>query len=219
MKKNIYLIFGFLFMFLFIIFTISLKLIDVNPIGPNSSLVGYSTINKAFHNFTNTNMLIYHITDYGGIPPIIMGMLFGVLGLIQLLKRKSIFKVDKKLLILGLFYIVIFLIYLTFELYVINRRPILLNGYLEASYPSSTTFLSITFMLSALPIIKNYIKNKKLLISIKCLFILYMLFLVIGRLLSGVHWLTDIAGSILISTGLLFIYNHLLLIVKKVENN
>lgn len=218
MKKNIYLICGVIFIFLFIIFTISLKFVDVKPIGPNYSLVGYSAINKAFHSFSDANMLIYHITDYGGIPPIIMGMLFGILGLIQLIKRRSLFKVDSELLILGIFYIVIFLIYLSFELYVINRRPILINGYLEASYPSSTTFLSITFMLSAIPIAEKFIKNKKLLFFIKFVAILYMLFLVIGRLLSKVHWLTDIGGAILISAGLLFIYNYLLLIVKKVEN-
>lgn len=219
MKKNIYLTCGLLFIILFIIFTISLKFVDVKPIGPNYSFVGYSSINKTFHSFTNTNMVIYHITDYGGIPPIIMGMLFGILGLIQLIKRRSILKVDRELLILGLFYVVIFLIYLSFELYVINRRPILINGYLEASYPSSTTFLSITFMLSAIPIFDKFIKNKKLLFIIKIVLIVYMLFLVIGRLFSGVHWLTDIMGSILISTGLLFIYNYLLLMLKKVENN
>ena len=30
--------------------------------------------------------------------------------------------------------------------------------------------------------------------------------LMVGRLLSGVHWLTDIIGGVLISLGLLFLF-------------
>lgn len=208
MKKRNYLYLSIFFISLFIIFTITLKLIDVKSIGPNNSLVGYSTINKFFNNLTGTNMLLYDITDYGGIPPIIMGMLFGILGLIQWIKRGSIKKVDRELLILGIFYLTVFIVYLLFELFVINRRPILINGYLETSYPSSTTFLSITFMLSAIPLVDKYIKNKYAANFFKFILVLYMLFLVVGRIISGVHWLTDIIGSIIISTGLILGYKY-----------
>jgi len=157
MNRKIYLLLFFLFLLLYIIFTISLKFVDVKPIGPNDSLVGYSLINGWFHKLTGVNMLLYNITDYGGIPPIIMGMLFGIMGLIQLVKRKSFKRVDRELIVLGCFYIIVFLVYLTFEFVVINRRPVLINGRLEVSYPSSTTFLSITFMLSAIPLVNKYI--------------------------------------------------------------
>lgn len=206
MNNKIILSLSALFLLLFILFTISLTFIDVKPIGPNESFVGYASLNGWFHNFTGVNMLLYNITDYGGIPPIVMGMAFGVVGFVQLVKRKSIKRVDKELIILGLFYILVFIVYLAFEFIVVNRRPILINGYLEASYPSSTTFLSITFMISAIPLVKKYFKNKNICFIIKGVFIAYMLFLVIGRILSGVHWLTDIVGAILISVSLLYCY-------------
>jgi len=135
-------------------------------------------------------------------------MLFGIMGLIQLVKRKSFKRVDRELIVLGCFYIIVFLVYLTFEFVVINRRPVLINGRLEVSYPSSTTFLSITFMLSAIPLVNKYISNKTAFNAIKIIFIIYMLFLVVGRMLSGVHWLTDIMGSVLISVSLLMGYKY-----------
>ena len=97
-----------------------------------------------------------------------------------------------------------------FEFIVINKRPVLIDGRLETSYPSSTTFLSITFLLSPFIQIKKYVKNIKLSKIICILLNVYMLFLVIGRLLSGVHWFTDIVGGILIASALLMCFYSVL---------
>lgn len=206
MKKKLYL--GILFICLFALWTASLVFIDREAIGPNSSVVGYATVNKWFYGLTGVNWNLYHITDWGAIVPIILGFSLGILGLIQWIKRKLISKVDKELIILGIFYLVVFLVYLSFEFIVINRRPVLINGYLEASYPSSTTFLSITFMLSFIVPIKKYIISPRLRFALITLSYIYMVFLVIGRLLSGVHWITDIIGAVFISIGLLEIYEY-----------
>ena len=217
MKKYLFLSIGFIV--LYVVFTITLLFIDRQQVGPNAGIVGYASINAWFHNLTGVNMLLYDITDYGGIPPIIMGIGFGVLGLVEWIKRRSIRKVDNVLLILGAFYIVVFLVYILFEFMVINRRPILINGFHEASYPSSTTFLSITFMLSAIIPIKKYTKKKSLKNVLIAFVYAYMLFLVIGRLISGVHWLTDIIGSIIIGLGLVFLYNFFIkLIISKTNS-
>ena len=217
MKKYLFLSIGFIV--LYVVFTITLLFIDRQQAGPNAGIVGYASINAWFHNLTGVNMLLYDITDYGGIPPIIMGIVFGVLGLVEWIKRRSIRKVDNVLLILGAFYIVVFLVYILFEFMVINRRPILINGFHEVSYPSSTTFLSITFMLSAIIPIKKYTKKKSLKNVLIAFVYAYMLFLVIGRLISGVHWLTDIIGSIIIGLGLVFLYNFFIkLIISKTNS-
>ena len=198
----------------FIVFTILVKIVDVSGIGPENSMVGFSTINLFFHRLFDVNLVWYDITKYLGIIPFIGIFCYGVLGLSQLLKRKSLLKVDKKLIVLGIFYIIVGIMYVLFEKIVINYRPVILDGELEASYPSSHTMLAITTCMSFIIMNKYYIKNKKLLLGIDiCVFIL-MILLVVGRLLSGVHWFTDIVGAILISTFLVYTFYK---IVKKLK--
>lgn len=190
----------------FILWTALVSFIDVKAIGPNDSFVGFSTINKAFHHLTGVHMSLYHITDWAGLVPVGFGFCFAILGLVQWIKRKNILKVDYNILILGVFYIVTITFYLLFESVVINYRPVLIYGFLEASYPSSTTLLVLCVMPTAIMQIKRRIKNnilKKVLIySVKT----FTVFMVFGRLLSGVHWLSDIIGGIFLSVGLVMLY-------------
>lgn len=199
----------------FVAFTISLFFVDKRPIGPNESVVAYSLINGWFHELTKVNWSLYFVTDWGGIPPILLGMFFGALGLIQWIKRRSISKVDKYLFVLGGLYIVVFVLYLFFDYVVINRRPVMIDGFLEASYPSSTTLLAITFLGSALYPINKYVKTNRVKTLLVTITWTYMLFLVIGRLLSGVHWLTDIIGSCLLGSGLVLLYEYLIELLEQ----
>lgn len=189
--------------------------VDVRPIGPLSSSIGFAGINKFIHNLTGTNIAIYNITDWLGLVPIIVCLGFGILGLIQWFKRKSIRKVDSSILLLGGFYILTFAIYLFFENVVINYRPILINGYLEASYPSSTTMLTLCVMPTAFQQFSARIKNiffkKIVLYSI----VVFSLFMIVGRLICGVHWFTDIVGGALLSAGLVMMYYSLVVIFDK----
>ena len=125
----------------FVCWTALISFIDVQAIGPQNSKVGFATVNEFFHRLTGVNMSLYIITDWLGLVPIAFAFGFAILGLVQWIKRKSLRKVDYSLFVLGGFYIVVFLIYLLFEFVVINYRPVLINNYLEASYPSSTTML------------------------------------------------------------------------------
>lgn len=199
---------------IFVIYTICVKFVDVAQIGPNNSSVGFSTINSFVHNLFGVNFTIYNITDWGGVVALIPAVVFAIIGLIQLIKRKSIKKVDKNIMALGIFYIATILVYIFFEFVVINRRPVLINGYLEASYPSSTTILSLTFLLSLIYQINVYVSSKKVNICLQVVTYLYCAFLVVGRLVSGVHWFTDILGGIIISIALLLFYYGLLYTFK-----
>ena len=198
------------FLMLFVFWTILICFVDVRAIGPNGSTVGFSTLNEFFHSFTGTNMTLYHITDYLGLIPIFIMMCFAIFGLIELIKRKSLLKVDKSIFLLGGFYIVLFLCYLFFEYVVINYRPVLIDGFLEASYPSSTTMLTICVMLSSLNELNSRIKKTRLRITINIISYLFTFFMVIGRFISGVHWFSDIIGGIFISLflSLLFKFIH-----------
>ena len=44
--------------------------------------------------------------------------------------------------------------------------------------------------------------------------ILFSAFMVIGRLVAGVHWLTDIVGSVLLSAGLYALYRAAVLAME-----
>ena len=138
-KKRKILIFSLILLVLFVLWTVLVSFVDKKAIGPNNSSVGFATINGFFHKLFGENFILYEITDWCGLVPIVVALCFAILGVLQWAKRKSILKVDKSLLILGCFYLVVFLVYLLFERVVINYRPILINGFLEPSYPSSTT--------------------------------------------------------------------------------
>lgn len=191
---------------LFALWTVAVSVIDVKAIGPGESSVGFATLNGFVHNLTGVHMSLYTITDWLGLVPIGVAFGFGVLGFMQLVKRKSLLRVDRSIIILGIFYIVVMAIYALFEIVVINYRPVLINGYLEASYPSSTTMLVMCVMPTAAMQLNGRIKNK--LIKRFTTFIIYafVAFMVIGRLISGVHWISDIIGGIILSVGLVLIY-------------
>ena len=198
---------GIIFLMVFVLWTIAVCLVDVKGIGPLESSVGFATLNQFVHNLTGTNFTLYNITDWLGLVLFAVCFGFGVFGLIQLIKRKSILKVDYDILALGAFYIIVIVVYLLFENVVINYRPVLINGVLEASYPSSTTMLTLCVMPTLVMQFKKRIKNITLKNIVVLITIIFTAFMVIGRILSGVHWITDIIGGALFSTGLIMLYS------------
>ena len=206
-KQKFYIALGLLAAFA--LWTTAISLIDVQPIGPQGSTVGFATLNVFVHNLTGVHMTLYTITDWLGLVPVVFGFGFAMLGLVQWVKRKSILKVDHSILILGGFYIVTLAVYLFFESYVINYRPVLIEGYLEASYPSSTTLLVLCVMPTAMMQLRDRIKQPMLRKCVSVVITAFIAFMVIGRLVSGVHWLTDIIGGVLLSAGLVILYDSL----------
>lgn len=205
--KNLYI--AVCMLTLFVIWTLAVRFIDLRPIGPQNSTVGFATLNQFVHELTGVNMSLYTITDWLGLVPFAVVMGFGILGFVQLIYRKSILKVDYNILVLGLFYLVVMAVYLLFEMLVINYRPVLINENLEASYPSSTTMLVMCAMPTAIMQLKSRIKNIFLSRCVTIAIILFIAFMVIGRLISGVHWVTDIIGGAILSSGLVMMYNYI----------
>lgn len=210
-RRNI--IISFILIILAVLFTVLVKNVDVKPIGPNESMVGFADINKLFHNLIGSNMAIYKITEVLGYIPIVMALVYAFIGLKQLIKRKSLLKVDKEIYVLALFYILVVGVYVFFEKFIVNYRPILIDGVLEASYPSSHTLMSICLCGSSIIINKKLFKNKLGDIENILSFILILL-IVAGRIISGVHWFTDILGGIIISSALLVIFYSIISSIK-----
>lgn len=217
-KAKFNLLFGGMLILIFIIWTCLIKIVDVKPLGINGTDIGFSAINLYFHKLCGIHMSIYTITDWAGLIPLFIAISFGGFGFIQLLKRKSIIKVDADILILGIYYIIVLLVYLLFETIHINYRPILIDGFMEKSYPSSTTLLTMTIMPTFIEQFLRRCKNKSLKFLIGSLSIAFLIFMVGGRLISGVHWLSDIIGAMFFSMGLFFIYKGFILIFSKKEN-
>ena len=153
-------------------------------------------------------MLWYKLTNYLGILSILVGVCFALLGLVQLIRRRSLLKVDREILILGGLYVVLALLYVLFEFVVISERPIIMPGdaHVEASFPSSHTMLAFVILGSAMPLLSKYEKRKGLRTVLRILCAAIIAITVIGRLVSGVHWFTDILGGVLISAMLLNLY-------------
>ena len=190
----------------FVLWTILIMRVDVQPVGQNGTDIGFATFNVWFHQLTGVHMSIYTITDWLGLLPIFICLCFGVLGLVQLVKRRSLLKVDADIALLGIYYILVIFGYLFFEMVPINYRPILINGAMEASYPSSTTLL----VLSVMPTLKFQIDRRAESSAVRMATTIFVIafsaFMVIGRLIAGVHWATDIVGSVLLSVGLFLLY-------------
>ena len=219
MKKNgkKQLITGVSFMLVFVIWTWLIQKVDMQPVGQKGTDVGFAVLNCWFHKLTGVHMGLYTITDWLGLVPVFVCIVFGGIGLWQLIKRKNLFKVDTDLIYLGIYYVIVIFGYLFFEMCPINSRPILIEGILEASYPSSTTLLVLSVMPTLVLQANRRIENKYLKRIICAFTVVFSAFMVIGRLVSGVHWLTDIMGAVFLSTGLFYLYKAAVLIKNNNE--
>lgn len=204
MKKKLWI--GLAFLAAFVLWTVLVLVVDVQPIGPMGSKVGFASLNQFIHGLTGVHWLLYTLTDWLGLLPIATALGFAFLGLFQWIRRKSICKVDRSLWVLGGFYVAVFSIFLLFEIFVVNYRPVLIDGILEASYPSSTTMLSMCVILTAMLQLCDRINDRVLRRSLLVLLSIFIIFMVFGRLLSGVHWVSDIIGGALLSVGLVMLY-------------
>ena len=204
MKQKLY--FATTLLVAFLLWTVAVCLVDVAPIGPQDSAVGFARINDAFHRLTGVHLSLYYITDWLSLVPLGFVMGFALLGLAQWIRRRSLAKVDSSILALGGFYILTIAAFLLFEQVSINYRPILIEGVLETSYPSSTTLLVMCIMPTSMIQIKRRIKPSCLRKILNGLLAVFSLLMVISRTISGVHWLSDIIGGLLLSAGLVLLY-------------
>ena len=191
----------------FAAWTALVRWVDVQPIGPDGSTVGFATLNQYVHNITGVHLSLYIVTDWLGLVPFATALGFAALGLVQWIKRKSLLRVDRSILALGVFYLAVIAAYVFFEVVVINYRPILIDGRLEASYPSSTTMLVTCVMPTAAMQLKGRIKSRLFGACVIIAITVFIAFMVLCRLLSGVHWMTDIIGGAILSTALVLMYN------------
>ena len=196
---------------MFVFFSLWIRLFDVQPVGPEGSKIGFAGLNVAVHEFFGMHLFWYKLTQLLGVAAIALAAVFAVVGLVQLIQRKSLLKVDKKILMLGVIYILVILLYVLFEKVPFNYRPVVLDPAegLEPSYPSTHTMIILTIFGTAISVIGDYLKNAKLVLLLKIVCLVIMAVTIVGRLVCGVHWFTDIAGGVIISLFFINLFKDL----------
>ena len=202
---------SYIFASLFIFFSFWIRLFDVQPVGPEGSSIGFAGLNVAVHELFGMHLFWYKLTQLLGVAAIAVAAVFAVVGFIQLVQRKSLLKVDKKILMLGVIYILVILLYVLFEKVPFNYRPVVLDPAegLEPSYPSTHTMIILTIFGTAIGVIGDYLKNTKLVLLLKIICLVIMAVTIVGRLICGVHWFTDIAGGVIISLFFINLFRDL----------
>ena len=190
----------------FALWTWAVCRMDVQPIGPQGSAVGLAPLNGAFHSMTGVHMALYTLTDWLSLVPFVIMTGFALLGLAQWIGRRRLMRVDRDILALGGFYAAVLAAYALFEKLAVNYRPVLIGGRLEASYPSSTTLLVLCVMPTAMMQLHRRMQGGKTRRCMLSAMAAFTAFMVMARLLSGVHWLSDIIGGALLSAGLVLLY-------------
>ena len=223
MKKKVkssFIVTGLLFL-LFVLFTVVVSTVDVRQIGPQGSEVGLATLNEFVFQKLGVRMIWYSITDWLGVVALLTAFCFAVIGLIQAVNRKSLLKVDIRIILLGIYYVIVIVAYVFFEMFIINYRPVILEESvgLEASYPSSHTMLVICIMGAALVLFQQMIQNKMIRVIMNSLSGLVIFITVVGRMISGVHWFTDIVGGILLGITLIQLYASVLRLIAWKKGN
>ena len=216
-KKKVRPVAGFILLAVFILFTVLVKIVDVKAVGPQGSSVGFASLNGALAKVFAYREFWYKLTQAMGWLALAAAAGLGCVGLYQLVKRKSLAGVDAEILITGVYFVIVMAVYVLFEKAVVNYRPVLEDGKLEASYPSSHTVLALCVMASLMLLAGRYLEAKQARIA-GAVCAAFMVIMTAGRLLSGVHWFTDIVGGVLISASLISLYSRALRIFAGAVN-
>ena len=73
-KRSFYTALGLLAAFA--LWTLAITKMDVQPIGPQGTSVGFATLNRFVHQLTGVHMQLYTVTDWLGLVPVAFG--FGI---------------------------------------------------------------------------------------------------------------------------------------------
>lgn len=199
----------------FAVFTIIAKFVDTSLVLTTNTKIGLSSINKPIFDSIKISDAWGTVSTVLFLVAALVALALIVIGVREFIKTKQLSKVNHKILFLiGLYMLTVFF-YFLFEILIVNYRPLLDEGLAKASYPSSHTLLVCVVCLSACFIVPDYIKNKPLKITIISLLILISLLTPVTRMLAGMHWFSDIIGSLLLSAALVMCYYSTTCLVKK----
>ncbi len=207
-KKKISLLTAIVLFVVTVIYTVLVFFVDKAPIGPEGTEVGFAVMNGTFRDAIGLNPLWDKITDVMMALSFAAALSFVVMGVVQLVRKKSILKVDKEILALAVVYVLVVVMYVFFDKVPLNYRPFILEGESgpEASFPSTHTLVICTVLATAIVAWNRILENKKL-ANILCIAAIAVIVVgTAGRVVAGVHWLTDIIAGVLFSATITAAY-------------
>ena len=208
-KKSLWALACFL---LFLLLIVLVTRVDVAAVGPEGTSIGLSRLNEMTHRALGEHLTLYKLTQLLGYASLLLAAGFAAFGVWQLAKGRSLKKVDRAIWALGALYVAAAVLYVFFEKVIVNYRPMILPSKAgpEASFPSTHTMMFCVILGSASMMFGRYLKNIKVRRFLQGLCIVLAAVGVVCRLVSGVHWLTDILGGVLISAALLSLFSGVL---------
>lgn len=207
MKKQgyIYLIVACVLLALFVALTVCLVFVDVRAAGESGAEVGFATINEKVWQTIGQSEAALTVSEICGLCMIAAVGAFGVVGLVQVIRRKGILRADRELYVMAGGLVLLAVAYVFFEIFVINCRPVLDEGELAASFPSSHTMLAVAVAGMGASYLHSRPKKGVLLGVLVGLLTGIAICTVACRLLGGVHWPTDIVGGVLLGMAILYV--------------
>ncbi|MCR5647873.1 MAG: phosphatase PAP2 family protein [Acholeplasmatales bacterium] len=201
MKKfiNLYTILGCSFLVLFIILMLLLN-VDKAVIAESNEAVGLSHINNIVKYSYKENVdfmtdLLFYIT-------FTVVIFEACLGVYQLVKRKSLFKVDIEILVFGTSLVLMVIFWLLFDYVVkINIRP---THEAEGSFPSTHVFMTTFLALASHGFICYAYENKIAKYGSLLLAVSMIALVLFGRVASGMHYITDVTGGLFLGLAFYF---------------
>ena len=199
----------------FLLFTLLVAMVDYKPIGPRGSEVGLAAVNGFLHSHFGYNDLFYVLSKLLGYICFLIPVINAGVAVRDICRKKSLFKIGPDVLSAFVVYVLMAFFYVLFNTVVLNSRPVLMDGQLEASYPSSHTLLGVTLCLTAaLQLnfrdrnLERKVRNQRILIALGVL-------VVVTRFFSGVHWFTDIVGGVLLGLTMTALYVPLVRLIGR----
>lgn len=202
-------IIGLSFLGLFLLLIILLQF-DKNIITISGKEVGLSHINDLIDYKSNKKLdIISDILLYTSFIVAIAGV---VIGLYQLITRKSLFKVDSFIIIFGIFLVAAVILWILFDYVIkINYRPLNPN---EGSFPSTHVLLTVFLTNVGGLMLAKYCKNTTLIIVAYVVSLLFIILVVLFRILSGMHYITDVFGGLFLGFSLSYLFNGIKIYIE-----
>ena len=214
-KFWIYIITTIALLLLFCALTVALTLVDVRAAGESGAPVGLATLNEWAWNAIGQSELALSISDALGALFIAAVGAFGVTGLVQVIRRKGILRADRELYVMAGGLVVLAAVYVLFEIVIVNYRPVLEDGALAASYPSSHAMLAIAVAGMGMAYLQARAKKGALTYVLYGALNVLSVATVVCRVLGGVHWVTDIVGGMLLGAVIAFAYRAVCALLAK----
>ena len=208
MKKQgyIYLIVACVLLAAFVALTICLLFVDVRAAGESGAEVGFATINQKVWQAIGQSAAALTVSEVCGLCMIAAVGAFGVTGLVQVIRRKGFLRADKELYVMAGGLVLLAAAYVFFEIFVVNCRPVLDEGELAASYPSSHAMLATAVAGMGMAYLHSRQRKGVLINVLIGLLNGVSVATVACRLLGGVHWLSDIVGGVLLGMVIVYAY-------------